>query len=115
MCSVPIVYNQNVITSQDTTYSGDQFPTEIRLLDDLFKEINKPQFGNFLSCINEEDICCTFYCNICQVLNILLPDYKFSRQSVPITSIPDFPAMFASFEFIVPIEIKREHGLQLYY
>lgn len=46
MCSVPIVYNQNVITSQDTTYSGDQFPTEIRLLDDLFKEINKFHFDN---------------------------------------------------------------------
>ena len=110
--------------SQGTTYSGDQFPTEIRIWDDLFKEVNKfhfdnepkfekPQFGNFPSCINEEDIRNAFYYNICQVLNVLLPDYEFSRQPVPIAGIPDFSATFAKFEFIAPIEIKREHILQL--
>jgi predicted Ser/Thr protein kinase len=42
-----------------------------------------------------------------------LPDYEFSRQSVPIAGKPDFSAMFA-FEFIAPIEIKSEHILQLF-
>uniref|UniRef100_A0A1D1Y2D2 Serine/threonine-protein kinase grp n=1 Tax=Anthurium amnicola TaxID=1678845 RepID=A0A1D1Y2D2_9ARAE len=118
---LPIGYHPNVITSQGTTYSGDQFPTEIRIWD-LFEEVNnfhfnnepkfeRPQFGNFPSCINEEDIRGAFYYNICQVLNVLLPDYEFSRQPVPIAGIPDFSALFGAFKFIAPIEIKREHVL----
>ncbi|RIA94134.1 hypothetical protein C1645_873652 [Glomus cerebriforme] len=137
---LPIGYHPNVNTSQGTsdsgksdleefgfegtTYSSDQFPMEIHLWDDLFEEVNKfhfdnepkfqrPQFGNFPFCINEEDICNAFYCNICQILNILLPNYEFSKQPVPITGIPDFSATFVSFEFIVPIEISREHIFQL--
>ncbi|CAG8575195.1 1119_t:CDS:2 [Funneliformis mosseae] len=96
----------------------------IRLWNDLFEEVNKfhfdnepkferSQFSNFSSCINEEDIRNAFYSNICQVLNVLLPDYEFSRQPVLIAGIPDFSAIFAAFEFIAPIEIKREHVLQL--
>ena len=87
---LPVGYHPNVITLQGTTYSSDQFPTEIRIWEDLFEEVNKfhfdnepkferPQFGDFPSCINEEDIRDAFYCNICQVLNVLLPDYEFSR------------------------------------
>ncbi|GBC10461.1 hypothetical protein RclHR1_09650003 [Rhizophagus clarus] len=48
-----------------------------------------------------------------QILNILLPDYDFSRQSVPIVGVPDFFAMFGTFKFIALIEIKREHSFQL--
>ncbi|GES84606.1 kinase-like domain-containing protein [Rhizophagus clarus] len=125
---LPIRYHSNVITSQATTYSGDQFPTEIHIWGsfwgDIFEEVNKfhfdnepkfkrSQFGNFSSCINEEDIRNAFYYNICQVLNILLPDYDFSRQSVPIVGVPDFFAMFGTFKFIALIEIKREHSFQL--
>ncbi|CAG8525632.1 4526_t:CDS:2 [Funneliformis mosseae] len=116
--------NRKRLLSQEQALSCDQFPTEIRLWDDLFEEVNKfhfdnepkferPQFGNFRSCINEEDIRNAFYYNICQVLNVLLPDYEFSRQPVPIAGIPDFSAMFAAYEFIASIEIKREHVLQL--
>ncbi|CAG8605458.1 16368_t:CDS:2 [Funneliformis mosseae] len=90
---LPIGYHPDVITSQNTT-------TKILLWDDLFEKINKfhfdnepkferPQFTNFPSCINEEDI------------------------RIPIAGIPEFVTMFASFEFIAPIEIKREHVFQL--
>jgi hypothetical protein len=37
---LPIEYHRNAVISQGTTYSGDQYPTEIRLWDDLFEEVN---------------------------------------------------------------------------
>ena len=89
---LPIGYHTNVITSQNSTYSGNQFPTEIRIWNDLFEEVNKfhfnnepkfqkSQFANFLSYIDKENHY-AFYYNICKVLNILLPNYEFLRQLV---------------------------------
>ena len=48
-------------------------------------KFGRPQFINFSDCIDEKDIRNTFYCNICKILNVLLPDYKFLRQLVSIS------------------------------
>ncbi|GBC10865.1 hypothetical protein RclHR1_09970005 [Rhizophagus clarus] len=119
---LPIEYDPEVIISQQTTYSSDQFPMEFRLWDNLFEEVNnfhfdnepkfeRPTFSEF-ECNIEEDVRGAFYYNICKVLNKLLPDYLFSRRRVPIGGDPDFSAAHIR-RFIMPIEIKREHDLRL--
>jgi hypothetical protein len=47
-----------------------------------------------------------------QVLNKLLEDYDFSRETTKNPGDPDFIARFASFQVLIPIEVKRTYVLE---
>ncbi|PKC00195.1 kinase-like protein [Rhizophagus irregularis] len=73
---------------------------------------NRPIFINYSQMYNEMSIQTAFETNICEVLNKLLRNYDFSRESTKNPGDPDFICHFAMLEPLMPIEVKRKHILE---
>ncbi|GBB93132.1 hypothetical protein RclHR1_21140003 [Rhizophagus clarus] len=103
---------------------GDHVPDDVFLWDDFLERVNQYEFIDEIryqrlqfSCsragIGEMSAQTIFEFNICEVLNALLPDYRFSRRSTKNPGDLDFTYYFVQLTLLFPIEIKSEYLLEI--